>query len=45
MRRLSFSTPRTPSGKADIVEAIETNDLLIIEIKIFDEPKNYGDRD
>lgn len=37
-----FSTPRSPSGKADIVGAVEANDPVIIEIKILDKEKNYG---
>ena len=37
-----FSTPASPSGRVDIVGQIETNDPLIVEIKIFDEEKGYG---
>jgi len=37
-----FSTPLTSSGRVDIIGEIETDDPLIIEIKIFDEEKNYG---
>ena len=37
-----FSTPKTPSGRADIVGQIETNDPLIVEVKVFDSAKNYG---
>lgn len=37
-----FSTPSSASGRADIVGEIETDDPLIIEIKIFDREKNYG---
>lgn len=37
-----FSTPLSPSGRGDIVGQIETEDPLIIEIKIFDTKKGYG---
>ncbi len=37
-----FSTPSSASGRADIIGEIETNDPLIIEIKIFDRKKGYG---
>lgn len=37
-----FSTPLTSSGRVDIVGEIETDDPLIIEIKIYDESKSYG---
>jgi len=37
-----FSTPATASGRADIIGEIETDDPLIIEIKIFDREKGYG---
>lgn len=37
-----FSTPKSASGRADIVGEIETDDPLIIEIKIFDRAKKYG---
>lgn len=37
-----FSTPNSASGRADIVGEIETDDPLVIEIKIFDRGKNYG---
>ena len=37
-----FSTPKTPSGRADIIGQIETNDPLIVEVKVFDLNKNYG---
>lgn len=37
-----FSTPQSPSGRADIVGAIDTNNPLVVEIKIFDLDKNYG---
>lgn len=37
-----FSTPNSASGRADIIGEIETNDPLVVEIKIFDRTKNYG---
>lgn len=37
-----FSTPKSASGRVDVVGLIETNDPLIVEIKIFDKEKNYG---
>jgi len=37
-----FSTPSSASGRADIVGAIETDDPLIIEIKIIDKERGYG---
>lgn len=37
-----FSTPLSASGRADIIGEIETDDPLIIEIKIFDRSKGYG---
>jgi hypothetical protein len=37
-----FSTPKSSSGRADIVGAIDTSDPLVIEIKIFDRSKKYG---
>lgn len=37
-----FSTPSSASGRADIIGEIETDDPLIIEIKIFDREKGYG---
>ena len=37
-----FSTPKSTSGRADIIGAIDTSDPLIIEIKIFDRQKGYG---
>jgi hypothetical protein len=36
-----FSTPKSPSGRADIVGNVTDEDLLICEIKIFDSDKNY----
>lgn len=37
-----FSTPTSASGRADIIGEIETDDPLVIEIKIFDREKSYG---
>lgn len=37
-----FSTPKTTSGRADIVGAIDTNNPIVIEIKIVDREKKYG---
>jgi hypothetical protein len=37
-----FSTPRSASGRADIVGAIDTDDPIIIEVKVFDRQKNYS---
>lgn len=37
-----FSTPKSTSGRADIVGAIDTTDPLIIEVKLLDKEKNYG---
>jgi hypothetical protein len=37
-----FSTPLSASGRADIIGEIETDDPLVVEIKIFDRNKNYG---
>ncbi|MFD2917776.1 hypothetical protein [Psychroserpens luteus] len=37
-----FSTPKSPSGRVDIVGNINTEDPLIIEIKIIDKSKGYG---
>ena len=37
-----FSTPTSASGRADIIGEIETDDPLVIEIKIFDRDKGYG---
>lgn len=36
-----FSTPLSKSGRADIVSSLDTEDPLIIEIKIFDKSKKY----
>lgn len=37
-----FSTPKSTSGRADIVSEIDTLDPIVIEIKILDKSKNYG---
>ena len=37
-----FSTPGSASGRADIIGEIETDDPLVVEIKIFDREKGYG---
>lgn len=37
-----FSTPMSASGRADVVGEIDTDDPLIVEIKIFDREKGYG---
>ncbi|WP_202925390.1 hypothetical protein [Mucilaginibacter sp. 14171R-50] len=37
-----FSTPKSTSGRGDIIGAIETDDPLIIEIKVLDKDKSYG---
>lgn len=37
-----FSTPSSASGRADIIGEIETEDPLIIEIKIVDKDRGYG---
>lgn len=36
-----FSTPKSASGRADIVGLIDSKDPLILEIKIYDSSKNY----
>lgn len=37
-----FSTPKSPNGRADVVGALETNDPLVVEIKVIDKEKKYG---
>lgn len=37
-----FSTPKSPSGRTDIIGNINTNDPLVIEIKIIDKTRGYG---
>ena len=36
-----FSTPASASGRADIVSNIESDDPMVLEIKIYDEEKGY----
>lgn len=36
-----FSTPHSPKGRADIVSGVETEDPLVLEIKIFNTGKGY----
>ncbi|MBS1753565.1 MAG: hypothetical protein KF741_13170 [Ferruginibacter sp.] len=36
-----FSTPKSSSGRADIVGLLDTSDPLVLEIKIYDSSKNY----
>lgn len=36
-----FSTPKSSSGRTDIVGQLDTDDPLVLEIKIYDEEKNY----
>lgn len=37
-----FSTPKSTSGRVDILGSIDTEDPIVIEIKIFDREKGYG---
>lgn len=37
-----FSTPKSTSGRGDIIGSIDTNDPLIIEIKVLDKERKYG---
>jgi hypothetical protein len=36
-----FSKPRSPSGEADVVASLETDDPLVLEIKVWDSLKRY----
>jgi hypothetical protein len=36
-----FSQPATPGGKADVIAGIETDDPLVLEVKVWDSQKNY----
>lgn len=36
-----FSTPKSASGRADIVSLLDTEDPLVLEIKIYDSSKGY----
>jgi hypothetical protein len=37
----AFLDPLSPSGKADVVALLDSQDPLVLEIKIFDREKNY----
>lgn len=37
-----FSTPKSASGRADVVSLVNTEDPLVMEIKIFDSERKYG---
>ena len=37
-----FSSPKSTSGRADIIGSIDTSDPIVLEIKIFDRTKGYG---
>lgn len=37
-----FSTPKSASGRSDIIGGLDTNDPLVLEVKIFDKDKSYG---
>ncbi len=37
-----FSTPKSASGRADIVGALDSNDPIVIEIKVIDKERKYG---
>lgn len=37
-----FSTPKSASGRADIVSLVNTEDPLVMEIKIYDSERRYG---
>ena len=37
-----FSTPKSTSGRADIIGQIDTSDPLILEVKVIDLNKSYG---
>lgn len=36
-----FSTPKSASGRADVVSLVDTEDPLVMEIKIYDSEKGY----
>jgi hypothetical protein len=38
-----FSQPRSPRGQADVVAGLETQDPLVLEIKVWDKSKGYGE--
>ncbi len=37
-----YSTPKSTSGRGDIIGSIDTEDPLVVEIKILDKEKKYG---
>jgi len=37
-----FSTPQSASGRADVVSLINTEDPLVMEIKVYDSERKYG---
>jgi hypothetical protein len=37
-----FSTPKSTSGRSDIIGAIDTEDPIVIEIKVIDKKRTYG---
>jgi len=37
-----FSQPASPKGRADVVAQLETDDPLVMEIKVWDSEKDYG---
>lgn len=37
-----YSTPSSPSGRADVVGLLNTKDPLVLEVKLFDRGKRYG---
>ena len=39
-----FSQPSSPSGQADVVALLESDDPLVLEIKVFDPDRNRGKR-
>jgi len=36
-----FSTPKSASGRADIISLVDTEDPLVLEIKVYDSTKGY----
>lgn len=38
-----FSQPASPGGKVDIIAGLETDDPLVLEVKIWDSDKKYGE--
>jgi len=37
-----FSKPASPSGEADVIGLLQSDDPLVLEVKIFDREKTYG---